>query len=138
MKKKIYFVYDEDRGATIGYYHLKDDKQLTATSLCAPEDRKFKSSLTGGVIAEARLHIAALKHERDNVLKPQLQILEHLYSTMRLSKQFNENSYENKRLQREIRFIKKQLEITNKDIAEERQNLSEYLENKEKAHNKLM
>ena len=50
---------------------------------------------------------------------------------MNRSKYFNPKSYENRMLQRQIRFIKKQLTVVNNDLARIQQNLRELLQDKD-------
>jgi hypothetical protein len=56
---------------------------------------------------------------------------------MNISHRFNENSYENKMLQRQIRSINFDLTTTKEIIASEEQNLREYLKNKDEFYVKI-
>ena len=65
---------------------------------CHPDDFDMESEKVGCEIAYCRATIEALKHERDNVIKPSLKALKQLYYSMKHSKKFNPKSYENKML----------------------------------------
>lgn len=104
---------------------------FVGTALCHPDDEDMKSHLTGNYIASIRAEIERMKHYRDNELKPRLRALEQLYYSMNRSKKFNEKSYENRMLQRQIRFIKNELSAVSQDLQELRKNVKTYIDVKE-------
>jgi hypothetical protein len=91
---------------------------------------------TGCEIAFRRAKINALKVYRDE-LKVSLKTLNQLYYTMNKSNKFNEKSYENKMLQRQINRISFDLTTIKETINDERKSLKEYLEEKEKFYVKI-
>lgn len=95
----------------------------------------MKSEKTGCEIAFRRAKIHAIQDYRDE-LKTKLAALNQLYYSMKHSTHFNEKSYENKMLQRQIRTIKFDLETTKEIIATEYKNLKEYIDNKDTFYKK--
>lgn len=95
------------------------------------------SERTGKIIATSRAEIAWLQHIKKNELRPQLQALLQLYYSMNESKRFNEKSYENHMLQRQIRFIKNQLTAINNDLAILQEQLREFLREKDKFYQRV-
>lgn len=97
---------------------------------CHPEDEQFKSESTGAYIAETRARIDILKKKRDYDFKPGLTALQHLQATMIKSKRYNPESYESKRLKKEIQNLKDEINYLNSLIFEETESLKVYLQNK--------
>lgn len=96
----------------------------------------MESEKTGCEIAFRRAKIEALKGYRDE-LKIKLKTLQQLYYSMNMSNKFNENSYENKMLQRQIRILKFDLDTTKEIIVNEKQNLKEYIKEKNNFYNTI-
>lgn len=88
------------------------------------------SEKTGCEIAFRRAKIHALQGYKE-ILKNKLSSLNQLYYSMKHSTHFNEKSYENKMLQRQIRLITFDLDTTKEIIATEQQNLKEYIDKKD-------
>ena len=97
---------------------------------CHPDDYDMCSEKTGCEIALNRAYIKLLKHYR-NTLKERLAALNQLYYSINKSNKFNEKSYENKMLQRQIRLIEFDLETIKELIAEEQIKLKEYINSKD-------
>ena len=94
---------------------------------CHPDDEPFKSETIGSFIAESRARIDVLRKIRDYDLKPSLIALQHLQSTMVKSNRYNPDSYESKRLKKEIQNQKNEIDYINEILREEKHNLNFYL-----------
>lgn len=135
MKHEPIFCWKEDIG--LASCILTDGQHYyCGVAQCHPDDLDMASEKTGCEIAFKRAKIRALREYRDT-LKIKLQALNQLYYSINQSKSFNEKSYENKMLQRQIRMIKFDLDTTKEIIATEEQNLREYLSEKEKFYKKI-
>lgn len=104
---------------------------------CHPDDIKYKSQRTAGVIAEYRAEIDLLRKIKKFKLQPGIAALEHALSTMQQSPQYNDNSYEAKRLKRELKNYKLDIRDIDITIDELEQNLKIYLSRKDDLHRKL-
>ena len=104
---------------------------------CAPEDQDMMSEKTGLHIAEERAYIEFLQHIKNNEIKPQLEILNHLCSTMNNSKKLNPNSYEYKRILKEIKNLESDLDFYIDYIATEEAVLKSYIDEKDKFYKKV-
>lgn len=134
--KEPIFTWDEQSG--LATCILTDgDNVYIGTAQCSEQDQDMKSEKTGCYIAECRAQINYLTHVRDNELKPALKALNILYYSMNQSKQFNSNSYENKMLQRQIHALEFDLTVVKDMLAQEKQNLKEYLNQKAKAYARI-
>ena len=129
MKNRHIFNWDETTG--IASCILSDgEKVFTGFAQCHPDDMDMQSEKTGCEIALRRAKINALRGYRDE-LKIQLKALNQLYYSMNKSKRFNEKSYENRMLQRQIRQINFDLATTKEMIATEQLNLTAYIKSKD-------
>ena len=134
MKNEPIFNWDEEAG--IASCILSDgEKVYTGFAQCHPDDEDMKGQKTGCEIAFRRARINALRGYRDE-LKIRLSTLKQLYHSMNISYRFNEKSYENKMLQRQIRMINFDLTTTKEMIATEEQNLRTYIQEKDEFYNK--
>lgn len=134
MKHEPIFNWDEDAG--IASCILSDgEKVFTGFAQCHPDDKDMSSEKTGCEIAFRRARINALRGYRDE-LKIKLKALNQLFYSMNKSYRFNEKSYENKMLQRQIRMIDFDLTTTKEMIATEEQSLRQYLSDKDKFYTK--
>lgn len=104
---------------------------------CHLDDEPFKSELTGAYIAEARARINILCKKRDYDAKPALMALKHLQSTIINSKYYNKDSYETKRLRKEIKNKEEEIIYLNNLIKEERESLKIYLTHKNATFDEL-
>lgn len=102
---------------------------------CHNEDVKWKSEITGKYIATARAQIDILQKKRDYELKPSIMAIKHILSTMTHSKQYQPNSYEAKRIKKELLNLEIDLSLINKIIQDEKESLRIYLEQKDNLHN---
>ena len=134
MKNKPIFEWDEEAG--IASCILSDgEKVYTGFAQCHPDDEDMKGQKTGCEIAFRRARINALRGYRDE-LKIRLSTLNQLYYSMNISYCFNEKSYENKMLQRQIRQINFDLATAKEMIATEQENLRAYIKEKDEFYNK--
>ena len=135
MKNLPMFDWDNERGSASCLF-TDGEKVYTGFALCHPDDMDMAGEKTGCEIALRRAKINALRGYRDE-LKIQLKALNQLYYSMNKSTHFNEKSYENKMLQRQIRRINFDLATAKEMITSERQELREYLQKKEEFYNKI-
>ena len=134
MKNEPIFNWDEETG--ISSCIVSDgEKVYTGFAQCHPDDEDMKGQKTGCEIAFRRARINALRGYRDE-LKIQLKALNQLYYSMNRSTKFNEKSYENRMLQRQIRMINFDLTTTKEMIATEQENLRAYIKEKDEFYNK--
>ena len=104
---------------------------------CKEEDRDMMSSKTGLTIAEYRAHIAQSKGIRDNEIKPGLAALKQAKYAINQSKHFNENSYEYRMLEQQIKNYEQDLIFIKNTIALQRANLNKYMQDKADFYNKI-
>lgn len=104
---------------------------------CKEEDRDMMSSKTGLTIAEYRAHIAQSKGIRDNEIKPGLAALKQAKYAINQSKHFNENSYEYRMLEQQIKNYEQDLIFIKNTIALQKANLNQYMQNKADFYNKI-
>ena len=134
MKNEPIFNWDEETG--ISSCIVSDGEKVYAGfAQCHPDDTDMKGQKTGCEIAFRRARINALRGYRDE-LKIQLKTLNQLYYSMNRSTKFNEKSYENRMLQRQIRMISFDLATTKEMIATEQENLRTYIKEKDEFYNK--
>ena len=114
-----------------------NNQEFKGEAVCHPEDKDFESSRVGLTIAESRANIQVLRHIRENELKPQLKVLNHLYANMKTSTHHNPASYEVRMLRSQIRAVEKELAIINNEINDERQFIKDYIDGKDKMYKRL-
>ena len=129
MKNQPIFNWDEEAGVASCIFS-DGEKVYTGFAQCHPDDMDMSSEKTGCEIALRRAKINALRGYRDE-LKTALKTLNQLYYSMNKSKRFNEKSYENKMLQRQIRQISFDLDTTKEMIAGEKLSLNAYIKSKD-------
>ena len=90
-KRKPMYIWDEDtKTATCTLYD--QNNSFCGTAKCHPDDEEFMSEKTGLIIAESRAQLEALRHLKNNILKPELAGLEQLYYSINKSKHYNKKS----------------------------------------------
>ena len=129
MKHEPIFNWDENAGIA-SCIVSNGEKVYTGFAKCHPDDTDMTSEKTGCEIALRRARINALRGYRDE-LKIRLSALNQYYHSMNMSYRFNEKSYENKMLQRQIRQIKFDLDTTKEMIAGEELSLRAYIKSKD-------
>lgn len=136
MSRKPVFSWDEESGVAMCTL-FDGNRTYTGIAVCAPEDFDMKNEHTGCQIAEWRAELEYLIHIRDNELKPEIKILKQLYNSMKQSTHFDEYSYENLSLQRLLRKKEFDLVVIKDMIADQKQMLKDYLEEKGKFYKKI-
>lgn len=129
MSKQPEFTWDEVSGICGCSIILDDYMHGFGIAQCAEEDRDIISERTGAHIAEMRAQINLLQCYKNNELRPGLKALEHLKSTMIKSKKHNPESYERKRLNIEIKNIKKDIADIEAEISNRKEILYTYIHN---------
>ena len=132
----ITFTYNSETGVSVCVI-IYNNLIFKGEAHCHEEDFDFISERIGMTIAEARANIAVMRHMRDYEIKPQLKILKHLYSNIRTSKSHNPKSHETKMLRRLIRELEFELHTISNSIADERKFVRDYINGKEKLHQRL-
>lgn len=97
---------------------------------CHPDDMDMESEKTGCEIAFKRAKIK-LYQAYKNEIEIKIKAIHDLYYSLNQSKSFNENSYENKMIQRQLRLLQFDLITAKEIIATERKFLKEYIDSKE-------
>lgn len=136
MAKEPQFNWDPESGVAI--CALTDgDNIFMGTAACAAEDIDMMSEKTGCQIALWRAEIKYYIHIRDNEVKPALKALKHVYYTMNRSKHFNPKSYENIMLWRQIRQKENDLATIKDMITDQKKQLKEYIDEKDKFYKRV-
>lgn len=134
MKNEPIFTWNEVLGKASCI--LSDGEKIyTGFAQSHPDDSDMANEKTGCEIAFRRARINALRGYRDE-LKIKLSALNQLYHSMNMSYRFNEKSYENKMLQRQIRQINFDLATAKEMIATEQENLRTYIKEKDEFYTK--
>lgn len=120
----------DEKTATCSCYY--NGLKYVGIARCHPEDEDMMNEITGLNLAEARLEIQLIK-ARIRETKSELSALKQLYYSMNRSQYFNEKSYENKMLQRQIKFKQEYLDYL-RDIAipEYKNRIENWIEKKDK------
>lgn len=136
-KYKPEFTWDSETGTAVCV--LKDDKNrvFIGEATCHPNDTDMMSERTGCELAFRRAKLQYYRTVRDAELRPALGALKQLYYSMKHSSNFNEKSYENKMLQRQIRLTEFDLATANEMIAYEYQGITDYIKGKDKLYQKI-
>lgn len=108
--------------------------QGIGAAYCHHNDKDFQSQKTGEFIAQTRAEINIMQKKRDYDLKPGLMALKHLQATMNHSNNYNNHSYEAKRLRREIQNRQEEILQINEAIKDLRQMLKQYIDTKEEVY----
>ena len=111
-----------------------NNKIFQGHAYCHPNDEDFKNHLTGEIIAELRAAIEVLRYERDFEVRPQLKTLKQLYNSIKHNKHFNPKSIEAKALFKHIKRLEEDLEMIKSLIADQKQQLKDYIDRKEKLY----
>jgi hypothetical protein len=129
MKYEPIFEWDEDT-KTAACILSDGEKIFYGTANCNPVDEDMCSEKTGCEIAFRRAKIKYYRYYRD-CLKERKAALHQLYYSMNKSKKFNENSYENKMLQRQIHQIDFDLDTAYNLLTSEEQSLRTLIQKKD-------
>ena len=113
------------------------DTEFTGTAICHEDDDDMKSELTGLHIAEARVIIKAYQHYKNNILKPQIQILNRLMNEIKQGNYFDPRSQYVRLLRRKIAILTNQLHTSKQIIEFTKKELKDYIDTKEKFYKKV-
>ena len=131
------FTYDETSGICGCSIFIDDFLQGFGIAQCADQDRDMISEKTGMHIAEMRAQINLLQNYKNRELHPELKAYKHLLGTMVNSPRYNPNSYEAKRLNREIRNVEKAIAEINEAINSAKLDLYSYINTKEYIYQRI-
>jgi hypothetical protein len=137
MGKQPDFLFDETSGICSCSIILNDFLQGFGLAQCAEEDADVISERTGMTIAEYRAQINLLQNFKNRELYPGLKALQHLKSTMVNSKKYNPDSYEAKRLEKEIKHYQEDIKDTCGAIEVAKQILYDYINAREHLNARL-
>ena len=137
MSHKRDFSYDETSGICSCIIRLSDLLLGFGIAQCAEQDKDIMSERTGQHIAEIRAQISLLQNFKNHVLRPGLDALVHLRSTMIQSPKFNPESYEAKRLEAEIKNHHKDIAEINDAIEGVKAGLYDYINMHEEIAQKI-
>lgn len=121
------FTWDETSGICGCSIIINDFLHGFGIAQCADQDRDVISQKTGMHIAEIRAQINLLQNYKNNELYPELKAYNHLLGTMIQSTKYNPNSYEAKRLNKEINNVKKTIKEINEMINFTKKDLYDYI-----------
>ena len=130
----VTFMYNSDGSTRCDIYY--DGQYFTGYAKCLPEDEDFWSERTGCFIAECKANIKKLKYLR-NQLTPALSTLKNLEKTLQCCKKYNADSFEAKRLRKEIYIQQEKIDELNEAIKEEQEYLSKYITEKDAFYHKI-
>ena len=136
MWKEPYFDWVEELGQATCVITDAQGHVYIGTATCHPDDDDIKSRRTGEEIAFRRARMESLRAMRDS-LKTEIATLNQLYYSMNQSSHFNENSYENKMLQRRIRMKTFDLDTIKEMLATEYENLTALIKEKDDFYNQV-
>lgn len=131
-------IFDYNEATATATCFLEFEGQVfVGTAKAHPEDMDMATKLVGQDIAYRRAMIKYLCFVRDWQIKPELKALKQLYYTMAHSTHFNEKSYENKMLQRQLRQLESDLTTIKEEIATERSELKDLIQEKDNFYKQI-
>jgi hypothetical protein len=113
------------------------DMQFVGEAKCHADDAEYSSAITGGYIAEGRAFIKLYQHEKNNVLRPQINLLQHMSNTFKSYKNYNPKDRSVVRIEKELEKKKLEFKRTKEAIENEKENLKEYIRKKDEYHKYL-
>lgn len=114
-----------------------DGKEYVGEANCHPDDEDMKSRNVGFALAEMRAAYAFGKDKLQNVYKPQLAILEHIYDCAKSSKKFNPFDNTVRLVRRQIAQLKKEIATLTCDLEDIKRTEREYIADKEWYYKKI-
>ena len=99
--KQPSFVWNEETGTATCYLFYKD-LTFEGVAKCHPQDQDFKSVMVGSDLAFMRAQVNYFNYVLKNEIKPELTGLVKLYNAISQSKKFNKDSYEARKMRRQI------------------------------------
>lgn len=132
----ITYNWNEDTGVATCNIKI-GDKTFIGEAFCASEDRDVMSEFTGCTIALQRAQLKVLLDEKNNILIPGLKALKQLLYSINQSKRYNKSSYEVSMLYKQIFHYQEDIKYVNEAIQATKEDLKQYLADKEKFHTNL-
>lgn len=120
--------WDEETGLA-KYSFDAGGRHYEGTAVCHPEDMDFKNQFTGLEIAHMRAVIAYGKDEKIR-LEGKVKGLKQLEASINCSKYYDKNGYEATMLRRQIHLAEEELRYCREDLANIKEDLQTYLNNK--------
>lgn len=102
------------------------DGQFVGKSICAPEDYKYESSLTGFTIAEARAQISHIKYIIKQK-KEELKVIKHFYNSLKCYSEFDDTSKDAKKIRRLIYTKERDIKALKDNISYREDNIEVYI-----------
>ena len=107
------------------------NRVFTGHAYCLAADKDFQSEKTGCFIAERKAFIKKLKFMKSELVAA-LSPLTNFEKTLQICKKYNPNSFEAKKLRKEIYIKRKEIQEIETAIKEEQDYLTYYIQNKDK------
>lgn len=124
--------YNKETGEAI--YTITDGVfNFVGRAKCHENDKDLGNELTGMQIAAMRACIKTIQYEREMAIV-QVNTLKHCISTMSMSPRYNENSYEAKKIRRELYLAENDLKAIRDNLTAARQFLKKYIDDKDAAY----
>lgn len=136
MKENTTFDWDDDKGLATAIIEYKD-KIYVGTAQCHPDDKDFKSMLTGQEIAYRRASIKMLSDIKKSEMMPGLQALKDYLYSINKGQYFDKKNPMVKILYHNINIRQSEVDMVTAMIKNQRNELSEYLKNKDKLYTQL-
>lgn len=131
-------IYDYNEEKAYATVIISDNKGRTfmGTAAAAPQDLDMANEKTGLSIAFSRAQIKAIKAEIEDY-KCELRALEHLFSCISQSKQYDAKHYEAHMLNRQIEYTQKKIKILQEQVKNIDFNIKVYIKKKEEFYQQI-
>lgn len=136
-QKQVRVYYDENCNMASCIITDSHGREYMKFATCHPDDLDMASEKTGCSIAERRTIIVYLKGQIKNEFEPRLRGLNQLYNSIKFSKEYNKNSFEARKLRKQIYLTKKSIENIKNDIEELEEDLESYIQKKDKFYKQI-
>lgn len=113
-----------------------DGHWFIGNAKCLEQDNDFWSERTGCTIAELKANIKRLRYIRKQK-REELKPLIHFQKRLECCKEYDSESFEARRLRKEIYLYNEQINELTNAIADEENYLKKYITDKENLYNKL-
>ena len=133
----IQYNWNKETGMCIASIILPNGDVLQGYATCHPDDEDMCNEKTGEIIAGYRLYIKTQQYNKNYNLRPQLKALRHLQSLYKRDPNYNEQSYENRTLRRQIKLLEAEIHYTKVFIDQARKDLKEYINLKDSFYKKI-
>lgn len=130
------FIYNSDNHTAMVILHYQN-LSFMGTANCHEDDFDMANEKTGCTIALMRAEIEYFQHIKNNELRPRLKAYQDFYNDIKNSKHFNPNSYESKKLLASIHTTTSELTTIKQMIAEKKQELKTYIDEKDKFYKRI-